>query len=76
MCDKCSKKPPVKHWLHIANNWTKKEKVEMLKHLLGKDYLVISREEMNLLIGSFPSPSFYRKSLEKWLACLKGLRDK
>lgn len=71
MCDKCSKKIPVKYWLHIADGWTKEEKLEMIKHLVGEDYLVISQEEMNFLIGSFPYPSFYLKSLEKWLTRLK-----
>jgi len=69
-------KIPVKRWLHIADNWTKKEKLEMIKHLVGEDFVVISKEDMNYLIGSFPTPSFYRKSLEKWLAYLKSLRDK
>jgi len=33
MCDKCSKKIPVKRWTHIADDWTDREKLEMYKYL-------------------------------------------
>lgn len=31
MCKKC--KPHVKYWLHIADDWTDKERWEMLRYL-------------------------------------------
>jgi len=33
MCKKCQSRLPVKYWLHIADSWTKKEKMEMVEYL-------------------------------------------
>jgi len=33
MCDKCNFKHGIQYWLHIADNWTEKEKEEMLDYL-------------------------------------------
>ena len=33
MCDKC--KRHTRYWIHISDQWNKKEKIEMLNYLLG-----------------------------------------
>ena len=39
MCDKC--KSHSKHWVHIADQWTEKEKKEMLDYLQSNNRLAL-----------------------------------
>lgn len=34
MCDKCKKLKNVKHWVHIADKWTDREKQEIIEYLI------------------------------------------